>query len=114
MVANKAFAGTVAYDFTGKTVVIFGGTTGIGRATAKDFAKAGAKVFVSGLGEADGKSLVEEIKSAGNANVEFVEANVTRDADISKVMEKTIARFGGFTSPSTTPAFPGLTSQCTR
>ncbi len=94
MVANKAFAGTVAYDFTGKTVVIFGGTTGIGRATAKDFAKAGAKVFVSGLGEADGKSLVEEIKSAGNANVEFVEANVTRDADISKVMEKTIARFG--------------------
>ena len=57
MVANKAFAGTVAYDFTGKTVVIFGGTTGIGRATAKDFAKAGAKVFMSGLGEADGKSL---------------------------------------------------------
>ncbi len=78
MTALQNSVGHTAYDFTGKAAVIFGGTTGIGRSTAKDFALAGAKVFVSGLGEANGKSLVEEIKAAGNANVEFMEADVTR------------------------------------
>lgn len=94
MTAMQNSVGHTSYDFTGKTAVIFGGTTGIGRSTARDFARAGAKVFVSGLGEANGKSLVEEIKAAGNANVEFMEADVTRDADVTKVMERAIARFG--------------------
>jgi NAD(P)-dependent dehydrogenase (short-subunit alcohol dehydrogenase family) len=94
MTSMQNSVGHISYDFTGKTAVIFGGTTGIGRSTAKDFAKAGAKVFVSGLGEANGKSLVEEIKAAGNANVEFIEADVTREADVAKVMERAIARFG--------------------
>jgi NAD(P)-dependent dehydrogenase (short-subunit alcohol dehydrogenase family) len=94
MAFKQDYAGTVSYDFRGKTAVVIGGTTGIGRATAKDFAKAGANVFVSGLGQDHGKSLVEEIKGAGNANVEFVEADVTRDADIHMVMNKAEARFG--------------------
>src|SRR4051794_17883119 len=94
MPAKMDFAGTTTYNFKGKTAVIFGGTRGIGRSTAKDFAKAGANVFVSGLGDADGKSLVEEIKSAGNANVDFIEADVAKDADIKTVMDKTTKRFG--------------------
>jgi NAD(P)-dependent dehydrogenase (short-subunit alcohol dehydrogenase family) len=88
------YVGKVAYDFSGKTAVIFGGTTGIGRSTAKDFAKAGAKVFVSGLGKDYGKSLVEEIQAAGNKNVEFVEADVTKDSDIRMVMDKAVKAFG--------------------
>jgi NAD(P)-dependent dehydrogenase (short-subunit alcohol dehydrogenase family) len=107
MAIKQDFAGTVQYDFTGKTAVIFGGTTGIGRATAKDFAKAGAKVFVSGLGEADGKSLVDEIKRAGNANVEFMEADVTQDAAIGQVMEKAIARFGRIHCALNNAGIPG-------
>lgn len=107
MTAKQDFAGRVTYDFTGKTAVIFGGTTGIGRSTAKDFAHAGAKVFVSGLGEANGKSLVEEIKAAGNANVEFVEADVTREADIAKVMERAVARFGRIHCAFNNAGIPG-------
>jgi NAD(P)-dependent dehydrogenase (short-subunit alcohol dehydrogenase family) len=107
MTAKQDFAGRVTYDFTGKTAVIFGGTTGIGRSTAKDFAHAGAKVFVSGLGEANGKSLVEEIKAAGNADVEFVEADVTREADIAKVMERAVARFGRIHCAFNNAGIPG-------
>jgi NAD(P)-dependent dehydrogenase (short-subunit alcohol dehydrogenase family) len=107
MTAKQDFAGRVTYDFTGKTAVIFGGTTGIGRSTAKDFAHAGAKVFVSGLGEANGKSLVEEIKAAGNANVEFMEADVTREADIAKVMERAVARFGRIHCAFNNAGIPG-------
>lgn len=107
MTAKQDFAGRATYDFTGKTAVIFGGTTGIGRSTAKDFAHAGAKVFVSGLGEANGKSLVEEIKAAGNANVEFMEADVTREADIAKVMERAVARFGRIHCAFNNAGIPG-------
>jgi NAD(P)-dependent dehydrogenase (short-subunit alcohol dehydrogenase family) len=103
----RDFAGKTTYDFTGKTVVIFGGTTGIGRSAAKDFAKAGAKVFVSGLGEASGQSLVEEIKGAGNAHVEFAEADVTRDADIRMVMDRAIARFGRIHCAFNNAGIPG-------
>ena len=39
----------VTYDFSGKSVLLIGGTTGIGRATANAFAKAGANLFVAGL-----------------------------------------------------------------
>jgi NAD(P)-dependent dehydrogenase (short-subunit alcohol dehydrogenase family) len=99
--------GKVAYDFTGKNVVIYGGTTGIGRSAAKDFAKAGASVYVSGLGAKDGKSLVDEIKAAGNANVEFVEADVTKDSEIRHVMDRAVARFGRIHCAFNNAGIPG-------
>ena len=37
----------IAFDFTGKTVLITGGTRGLGRAMAQGFAEAGADVIVS-------------------------------------------------------------------
>jgi len=52
----------VKYDFSGKNVLLVGGTTGIGRATALAFAKSGANMFVAGLGAEQGQSLGEEIK----------------------------------------------------
>ena len=84
----------VTYDYSGKTVLIYGGTTGIGRASAKAFAASGAKVFVSGIGAADGKSLVDEIRGAGQHDVEFIEADVSRDADVRKAMDMAVKRFG--------------------
>src|SRR5438046_3078105 len=70
----------VKYDYSGRSVVIYGGTTGIGRASAIAFAAAGAKVMVSGIGAGGGKSLVAEIRGAGHSEVEFIEAGLTRSA----------------------------------
>jgi NAD(P)-dependent dehydrogenase (short-subunit alcohol dehydrogenase family) len=84
----------VKFDFSGKTALIYGGTTGIGRETAKAFARAGAKVLVTGIGDKDGASLVAEIKEAGNADVAYQDADVTREADIKAAQEEAIGRFG--------------------
>src|SRR3984957_1133490 len=66
----------VTYDFSGKSVLLIGGTTGIGRATANAFAKAGANLFVAGLGAAQGASLKKEIKAIKKGHVEFAEVDV--------------------------------------
>jgi NAD(P)-dependent dehydrogenase (short-subunit alcohol dehydrogenase family) len=65
--------------FGGKVVLVTGGTSGIGEATAVAFAKQGAKVVVSGRREKEGLAVVETIKSAGGTG-HFVRAGVTANA----------------------------------
>lgn len=69
----------VNYDFSGKNVLLIGGTTGIGRATALAFAKAGANLFVTGMGREHGLSLRQEVAAIAPVQVEFEEVDV-RDA----------------------------------
>ena len=69
----------VRYDFSGKNVLVVGGTTGIGRATVLAFARAGANLFVSGLGADHGRSLGEEVKATGR-EFEFREVDVRNGA----------------------------------
>src|SRR5277367_266486 len=56
-------------------VLITGGLTGIGRATAFAFAAEGAQVVVSGWRDEEGQKLVSEIRRAG-AEAEFIHADV--------------------------------------
>ena len=80
-------------DFTGRTALVIGATSGIGRATAVAFAKAGANVVVAGLGDDLGKEVESEIEALGVGAL-FVPADVTREADIQSVVSKAEARFG--------------------
>src|SRR5712671_8014562 len=74
-------------------VVITGALTGIGRATAIVFAKAGARLVVSGRREAEGKALEAELRRLG-AEAAFINADVRREDDIRALVDKTVARFG--------------------
>ena len=51
--------------FENKTVVITGGTSGIGKAAALAFAREGANVVVSGRRVAEGEKVAGELASAG-------------------------------------------------
>src|ERR1700741_857004 len=80
-------------DFTNKVVLITGGTSGIGKTTAIAFAKAGAKVVLSGRREAEGKAAVKEMEADGAA-ARFVRADVAIEADVKNLVEQTVAAFG--------------------
>jgi NAD(P)-dependent dehydrogenase (short-subunit alcohol dehydrogenase family) len=60
-----------------KVALITGGYGGMGRASARLFAKEGATVFISGRNEERGDQLVEELKAAGG-KAHFVELDVRR------------------------------------
>jgi NAD(P)-dependent dehydrogenase (short-subunit alcohol dehydrogenase family) len=83
----------VKYDFSGKNVLVVGGTTGIGRATALAFARAGANLFVSGLGADHGRSLGEEVKGIGR-EIEFREIDVRNGGAMKRLHEEAYERFG--------------------
>jgi NAD(P)-dependent dehydrogenase (short-subunit alcohol dehydrogenase family) len=74
-------------------VLITGALTGIGRAAALSFAKAGHRVVASGRREDAGQALVGELRSLG-AEAEFVQADVRHEADIRRLVDGTVARFG--------------------
>ncbi|MFT5867730.1 MAG: NAD(P)-dependent dehydrogenase (short-subunit alcohol dehydrogenase family) [Gammaproteobacteria bacterium] len=65
-------------DFTGKTVIVTGGTTGIGFATAQRFINDGAKVLITGQNKARVEEAVEKL--GPNATGTIARAEVAEDA----------------------------------
>jgi NAD(P)-dependent dehydrogenase (short-subunit alcohol dehydrogenase family) len=80
----------MAKRFEGKTVVITGGNSGIGLATAKLFHEEGARVAISGR---DQKTLDEAVKTIGNGTL-AVKADVSKLTDIDKLYAQVTEKFG--------------------
>ena len=79
--------------FSGKVALVTGGTSGIGKTTAIEFARAGAKVVLTGRREKEGAQVVAEIKKLGG-DAGFVRADVARDADVKGMVDFTAGKFG--------------------
>src|SRR5260221_1483555 len=76
-----------------QVVLITGGLTGIGRATALAFAKEGDQLDGPGPCDEEGQKLVTEIRKNG-AEAEFIRADVRREEDVRNLIDKTVERFG--------------------
>jgi len=74
-------------------ILITGGLSGIGRATAFAFARNGAKVVVAGRHDQVGKMLAEELRCSGS-EAEFINADVRSEDDVRALVDQTVARFG--------------------
>jgi NAD(P)-dependent dehydrogenase (short-subunit alcohol dehydrogenase family) len=77
-----------------QVVVVMGASSGIGRATAMEFARRGSKVVVAARGREALDSLVEEIRQAGWKAVAAV-ADVTSFDQVKAVAETAVREFGG-------------------
>lgn len=83
-------------DFTGKVVIITGVSSGIGRGTAKEFAKAGAHVSGCARKPEDDESIEVYKKMVESEGVQalYTQADVTKIEDLERLVENTIQTFG--------------------
>jgi NAD(P)-dependent dehydrogenase (short-subunit alcohol dehydrogenase family) len=86
--ASKYYRGRMT-----RSVVVTGGGSGIGRAAARQFAAAGAKVVVADLNGDTAKAVVAEIADAGGTAVEVV-GDLTDQAVIDRVVATAVEEFG--------------------
>jgi NAD(P)-dependent dehydrogenase (short-subunit alcohol dehydrogenase family) len=87
-------------------VLITGALTGIGRAAAVSFAKAGHRVVVSGRKPDAGEALVRELRSLG-AEAEFVQADVRKEDDVRRLVDRTVERLDVAVNNAGTEGRPG-------
>ncbi len=76
-----------------QVAVVFGAASGIGRQTALDLGKAGAKVVVAARDEDALRSLVQEIEAGGGEALAVV-ADVAYYAQIENVALQTVEKYG--------------------
>ena len=78
----------------GKRALITGGASGIGRATALLFARAGAAVALADLDEAGGEEVMRQIEQDGGRAI-FVRCDVSRATDCQRAVRMTVEKLGG-------------------
>ena len=80
--------------FTGKSVVVTGATSGIGRAAALEFARRGADVLLVGR-STDALNEVQPLVAEGSGRVLTCAGDVTEDGVPERIVASAVESFGG-------------------
>ncbi|HYB92070.1 MAG TPA: SDR family NAD(P)-dependent oxidoreductase, partial [Candidatus Binataceae bacterium] len=80
-------------EIKGKTAVVTGAASGIGRATSQRLAREGASVVVADIDEAGGAETVKLIEAAGG-RAHFVRTDVTSESEARRMLETAVQKFG--------------------
>ncbi len=99
----------------GKVALVTGGSSGIGRAAALAFARAGAKVVIGNRRLAEGEETVRLVRDAGGEATLF-KTDVTRAAEVEALVSKAVDAYGrldcAFNNSGTTGVM-ARTAECT-
>ena len=77
-----------------RSVIVTGGSKGIGYGIAQVFAAQGAKVMIASRGEADGNTAVEKLRAAGGT-AEYCQCDVSDWDSVQNMVNTTVNSFGG-------------------
>jgi 2-hydroxycyclohexanecarboxyl-CoA dehydrogenase len=86
MVEPVVFSWKQATDIAGKTAIVTGVASGIGRATAQQFAGAGVMVYGADRNEKDGAATMAAIREAGGRG-EFLPLDLTQAESIDQFVD---------------------------
>jgi NAD(P)-dependent dehydrogenase (short-subunit alcohol dehydrogenase family) len=80
--------------YTGKVVIVTGGSRGIGEGCSRVFTDAGATVIIASRDERAGVAIAAELSQRGPGTARFVPCDVTKIEDIENLVAETINRTG--------------------
>jgi NAD(P)-dependent dehydrogenase (short-subunit alcohol dehydrogenase family) len=81
------------FSLQGKTAVVLGGTSGIGQAIARGYAKAGANVVASSRDQAKVDAMASELEQAGGKTLRITSDVNDRDS-LEALKDATVQQFG--------------------
>ncbi len=93
----------------GKTIIITGGSTGIGRATSERCAEEGAAVVIADINKAEAQTTCDVIKAAGG-NVMFIETDVTDASAVDAMVEAAVDTHGTLDGAFNNAGIEGVTT----
>ncbi|MBW2694457.1 MAG: SDR family oxidoreductase [Deltaproteobacteria bacterium] len=76
-----------------KSVLITGGSSGLGAAAAILMAKDGAKIAIAARRRLQGEEVVQKIEAAGG-EATFIEADVTKSTDVERMVDEVVKHYG--------------------
>lgn len=85
---------SMQFDYSGRRVLITGGTSGIGAATARAFAGAGAQVVINGRQREPAEELIGELAGAAG-RIEFIQGDLSEPATCAHIVAASAERLGG-------------------
>ena len=80
-------------SYENKVVLVTGGTSGIGKATAIAFARAGAKVILTGRRQKEGQAVADEIERTGGTAA-FFQADSSKEAEVQAAVDFVVTTHG--------------------
>jgi NAD(P)-dependent dehydrogenase (short-subunit alcohol dehydrogenase family) len=90
---ENTMTASVSIDMTGRVALVTGGAYGMGRASARRFAAAGASVVVADVDGPRGAETIDLIRSSGGEAV-FVETDVSVAAAVEELIARTVETYG--------------------
>jgi NAD(P)-dependent dehydrogenase (short-subunit alcohol dehydrogenase family) len=78
----------------GKAALVTGGSKGIGKAVARGLAEEGAKVAICARTKAELEAASAQLSKTTGGEVFAVAGDLTREADVQKIVDATVGRFG--------------------
>ena len=81
------------FDFSGHSILITGGTSGMGAAAASAFAQSGAKVVIAGRSEARAQALIAQSENS-SGEMHFCGGDITDPDYCQRLLDETTAKIG--------------------
>ena len=86
--------GIKQFDLSGRSVLVTGGSKGLGKAMAEGFASAGANLFLVSRNLSEAKEAADEISSAYGVEAHGHEADVTEQASVEAMVSEAMEACG--------------------